>query len=240
MSKFSAFRGRMGIDGNSHQESMVDISKRRAKSYILSSPTRSDVDIVRLKDMGKTLDEQLYKKNVPSIVSNKDSFYRREILTPYDLPTVLGDYVKHQSMTYLVNETNLVDIYPNSFMIQCNYMLKIIKHERVFTGKTDWQGKPEWENIEIRYDIPCAIESKEYSIAENSAIPLPDGVINISIPYHEKLLEDVPVNYLAKFSGDTYQITSINEEKVFLGESGRFGFLVLRGQLVVDSDVKGT
>lgn len=234
MADYSAYFNRLNAQGVSHQEAMKNTTKRLAEQNIMNSPSRVDVDVLKLErnEQDETF-EIVHDETQVAIVSNKQSFYRREVLVLPDVELKMGMYLTYEDMYYLVTESNIDVIYLNSLMLLCNNMLELVgKTERVRNGADDF-GRPIWKETQKTYKIPCSIESKEYSIAERSPIPLPDGVINISIPYHKDI--KVPINYLAQFNGESYQVTSVNYEKVINKIGGeKYGYVVLRGQRVVD------
>lgn len=234
MVDYSAYFDRLSAQGGSHQEATQNFTKRQAVNYIMSSPSRVSVYVMQLmEDVESKRFELIRGYAQHAIVSNKESFYRREVLAPPGAGFHLGLYLKYEDMYYLIVESNKDDIYLNSLMVLCNYSLEIVGDVIRIRDGTDEFGRPKWKEERIVYEIPCAIESKEYSIAENSPIPLPDGVINITIPYHENI--NIPVNYMATFNGETYQVTSANEEKVIAPIGGeKYGYVVLRGQRVVN------
>lgn len=229
MDDFKAYRDRVRAISYSSQDNLITTSKRQAHTNMMDSP-----NLVVIKNM--VLEEQLDKTFIlntreykPSIVSDIDSFYKRKVLFTPDGGIPLGSYLEHRDKTYLVTRIVDDDIYPVAEMEFCNYEL-LIKGEkvRVETGKDDL-GNAKYSSHQPKYKIPCVATSKIYSILDNSQIPLPEGTINIYLPYHENV--KIPVNYEFDIHGDTFQVTTVSKINLFKDRMGTLhGYLEIRGQ----------
>lgn len=230
MSKYQAYIDRVTASGNTYQEDVMNSTKRQAYEYIMSSPTLVSIDEMELEEQSDKTFELKLKESKSSIVSDVDSFYKRTILFTPDDGVRLGSYMDYKGRTYLVTKTKEDEIYPQADVEFCNYEILIKgKDERFEIGKDEF-NKPEYEYIAVPdFTIPCVATSKIYSILDNSQIPLPEGAINIFLPYHKEI--NVPINYEFDVHGDTFQVTTINKTNLLKDVNGElYGFIEIRGQ----------
>lgn len=229
MSDFSAFRGRMNAGGNDRRESFMNSTKRQVYNYIMNSPSRRTVDEMELVEQADKTFKLMQKESKYSIVSDKETFYKRTILFLPDEGVRLGSYLQYDNKTYLTLDISDVDGYPQAFVDFCNFELLIEGEETRVEVDRDPQGRPIYENIRHDYSIPSVATSKIYSTLDNSQMPLPVGALYVYIPYHEKI--NVPINYEFDMYGDTYQITSAPKVNLLKDENGElYGYLEIRGQ----------
>lgn len=232
-SEFSAFRARMNSYGANEKEEYMNSTKIIAREKILNSPTRSDVELLQLEEQLDKTYKLTASEVKPSIVSDKETFYKRTILFLPDEGIQLGSYLKYDNKYYLTTNISDIDGYPQAFVEYCNQTIKIKGEEtKVLVGK-DSLGRPQYKTVKVEFNLPCVATSKIYSVLDNSQMPLPEGAILIYLPYHEKI--NVPVNYEFQIQDTTYQVTTVNKVNVLSDELGnKYGYIEIRGQ----SDVK--
>lgn len=235
MSDLSAFYGRMNAGGTDHRESFMSSTKRQVYNYIMNSPSRRTVDEMELVEQADKTYKLMHKESKYSIVSDKETFYKRTVLFLPDEDTKLGSYLQYDNKTYLTTNISDVDGYPQAFVEFCNFEL-LIKVEKIkIQVGTDNFGKPVWEYIGEDYTIPAVATSKIYSTLDNSQMPLPVGALYIYIPYHEKI--DIPLNYEFDMYGDTFQVTTVSKVNLLKDDNGDlYGYLEIRGQRKDDDE----
>lgn len=229
MGIYDAYRARVQAVSYTNQDDLIASTKRQAHASMMDSPNLVVVKNMVLEEQeDKTfmLSAREYK---PSIVSDVDSFYKRKVLFTPDGGIPLGSYLEHRDKTYLVMKVNDDDIYPGAEMEYCNYEIEIKGEKvKVEVGKDDL-GNAKYSSHQPKYKIPCVATSKIYSILDNSQIPLPEGAINIYLPYHENV--KIPVNYEFVIYGDTFQVTTASKINLLKDRMGILhGFLEIRGQ----------
>lgn len=229
MNDFSAFYGRMNASGIDRRDSFMNSTKRQVETYIMNSLSRRTVDEMELVEQANKTFKLMHKEAKYTIVSDKDTFYKRTILFRPDEDTQLGSYLQYDNKTYLTTNISDVDGYPQAFVEFCNFELLIkVEKIRVEVGK-DNLGRPIYDYIGEDYTIPSVATSKIYSTLDNSQMPLPVGALYVYIPYHEKI--DVPVNSEFDMYGDTFQVTTVSKVNLLKDENGKlYGYLEIRGQ----------
>jgi hypothetical protein len=200
MSDFQAYRDRVNAMGNSIQESVINNSKQLTTEQMLNSPS---LKYVKLNDGIESL---------PCIVSDEDSFNKREFLFVPDSIINVGDYIHHDTFTYLATDRNRDDIYPELTGELCNETYKIITGQTKQTVGTDDFGRPIYDYIDEVDNVPCVMTTKIYSTIDNSAIPLPDGSMMIKLPYLVGTLPKVNDEFIHHESH--YKVTTISYENV--------------------------
>lgn len=229
MSKFEAFRTRMGVNGATHQEAMMNLTKRKAHNYIMGSPSRTNVEVYRLDDIGMGELALEHDETRYAIVSDKETFYKRTILFRPDEGVELGTYLKYGDRFYLATDISDVEGYPQAFADYCNHVLKLEgKESREIVGR-DSAGRPIYKTTKPEYELPVHITSKIYSVLDNSPVPLPAGSVMIYLPYHDEML--MYVNYTFDFQGLKYIVTTVNPVNVLTNNEGRkYGYYEIRAQ----------
>lgn len=229
MSIYKAFRDRVRVNGSTYQEGVQGSSKQLQYTHIMTSPTRSSVDEMKLvKQKDGTFELEL-KESRYSIVSDIDSFYKRVILFLPDTVIKLGTYIQHKDDFYLVTKTKGNEIHPETEIQFCNFDFPIeVEKEKIMVGRDPF-GNPIWDEIGKDYTIPSVATSKIYSALDNSQMPLPVGALYVYVPYHEDI--HIPINYEFTMYGDTYQVTSAPKTHLLKNKDGTlYGYLELRGQ----------
>lgn len=215
MSDYEAQRRRIMRRGSSPGEAIVGFTKRLQVNRILDSPSLKYITI------GDDIE------NTPCIVSNENTYIKRRFLLLPDREIENGEYIHYQDFVYLVTDVTRDDIYPQAFGEFCSETFKIEAGTIREQVGTDSYGRPIYEEVTIYEEVPCTYTTKAYSAAENAPIPLPDGVVDIKIPYFKDLL--VKPNYITEYWGEKYQVTTVSYEHVFKEK----GFVEIRLQRVV-------
>lgn len=230
MSKYSAFYGRMSANGSSsNADRVADITKRRTHKLIMNSPTRRTVEHMELVEQADKTLVLMHKEDKPSIVSDKETFYKRTILWLPDEGVQLGSYLKYDDKIYLATNISDIDFYPQAYVDYCNHEIEIKGESERIIVEYDNLGRPHYKDYTPKFKIPVVITSKIYSVLDNSQMPLPEGAVILHVPYHEKV--NIPVNYEFQFQGDNYQVTTVNMVNVLTDKDGnKYGYLEVRGQ----------
>ncbi len=218
MSKYSAYRNRINATSGSFKDSVIESTKRQQEHYFLHSPSLSRVTIENEKEA------------VPCIVSNKDNFHIRKFLFLPDSIIDNGTSLIYKELRYLTTDNNMDEIYPEAVGELCNDVFKLsLESERIQVGVDDF-NRPIYEIKERAFDIPCVARTKYYSETENASIPLPAGSMIVKIPY--KVDYEIPLNYIADFNSQKFQVTNISYENVL----NDVGYIEINLQRVVTSN----
>lgn len=217
MSKYKAYRDRVRATGSSLQDATLKVTKRKATTDLMSSPTLS---YVRLND-----DVDF----TPTIASDKETFHKRTFLFVPESIINVGDYI-HQTnnATYLAVDKDIDDfgIHPQLIGELCNETFKMkVAGTEVIIGYDEFK-RPMYRTVgEQNLKIPCVMTMKVPSMIDNSAIPLPEGAMIIKIPY--KVGQIPPINYVFKYQDSlNYKVTNVSEENVING----IGYVEIRLQ----------
>lgn len=211
-----AQRRRVFKDGQNLSDGIRASTKRQQVKHLLESPSLQYIKVGDNED------------DVPCIVSNEQTFLERRFLFLPDTDIRNGEYIHHQGFIYLVTDVTLDDIYPQAFGTICPEIFKVqIGTEKRQTG-VDNYGRPEYEEVPIYLEKPCTYTTKAYSTAENAAVPLPDGVADLQIPYSEDY--KVLPNYTTEYHGEKFTVTTVSYEHVIQ----KVGYIKIRLQRVVE------
>jgi len=218
MSDFQAYRDRVNAMGNSIQESMINNSKNLTTEQIMNSPSLS---YVKLNDGIDSL---------PCIVSDKDSFNKREFLFLPDSIINVGDYIHHDTFTYLATDRMRNEIYPELTGELCNETYRVKGGQtKQIVGHDEYTSKPIYDYIDEAFDVPCVMTTKTYSTADNSPIPLPDGAAIVKLPYIEGMIPKVNDEF--DHRGSQYQVTNVSYTNVI----NEVGYIEIRLAIEVNT-----
>lgn len=216
MSKYEAYRERVGASGTSVQDAVISTTKRQTVNFIMKSPSLKYV-LLNDETEGK-----------PCIVSDKESFNKRVFLFLPDTEINVGDYIHYDTFTYLATNRKRDNLYPELTGEVCNDMYKVlIGQTKVTIGRDDF-NRPIYDYISESRDVPCVMTTKTYSTADNSAIPLPDGAMIVKLPYLEGVYPKVNDEF--KHRSGSYQVTDVSYENVI----NEVGYVEIRLALEVD------
>lgn len=229
---FDAYRARTQQDGLTHEDGLVASTKRQVHNYIQSSPSKSIVEIFNI-GKGLTDEYELISHGLKTtIVSDKETFYKRTILFEPDEVVDIGSYIKHDKRFYLMTEGSDVEIYPAGFLEFCNYTIKVPigATVEIENGK-DERDRPKYKYITPTMNIPAVVSSKIYSVLDNSQVPLPEGALMVKIPYHSTVT--LKVNDILEVFGDETKVTTIAKESLLINDNNEYyGFYTIRCQKV--------
>ncbi len=101
-------------------------------------------------------------------------------------------------------------IYRKATIKLCNTSLSLTgEPTQVDTGEKDWRGDPIYEETPGQSTIvPCIVESKIYYNQTTEAINLPDGHLQVTIPYTEH--KDIALNGVITVYNDNYKIVEVD------------------------------
>lgn len=198
MSDFQAYRDRVNATGN-----VIDNSKQLATEQIMNSPS---LKYVKLND---GIDA------IPCIVSDKDSFNKREFLFLPDTVINVGDYVHFDTFTYLATDRKRDEIYPELTGELCNseFLSKTLT-TKVLIGHDPNNNRPFYEEIEEVVYTPCLAEYQSF-INNNGTFLLPEGRLKITIKYDSS--SNLSLNREFNMYESKFKIVDINLTKVIDG-----------------------
>lgn len=217
MSKYKSYKDRIGASGSTMQEALQASTKRQNLSFIQNSPSKSSV----------RLNEEVETR--PCIVSNKESFNKRLFLFLPETIIKVGDYIHHDTFTYLATDANRDILYPELTGELCNEVFKVKGATSKVKVGEDGFGRPIYDTIAEEHEFACVMTTKTYSTADNSAIPLPEGAMIVKIPYVEDVFPKQNDEF--KIWGEDYQITDVSYINVIQG----VGYVEIRLAREVDN-----
>lgn len=205
--------------------SYLDEYKRRMRASAgLSSEnqgnnpvTLREAQINRAKDSQKrafydspTLKSVTYNNDIVYAIQSdkyKDIELQTFLFEP-NFDVKVGTLIFDGKYYYLAIMKNGDEIYPELLTKICNDTFEIpIGMEEKITK--DRYGNPIYSTVPITETVYVSLSDKDYSISNNSIIPLPSGRINIEMQYKPEYLDFFHVNYEFKHSGASYKVTDI-------------------------------
>ncbi|WP_251398436.1 hypothetical protein [Ureibacillus chungkukjangi] len=206
----------MNSYGGNIQEAVSKATKRTQEQQIIKSP---NLKYVKLNSEINPL---------PCIVSNVDGFMKRKFLFVPETSIDNGDLIHYENYTYLTVKNSESIMYPEATTEVCNesFIYKI-EGTKTNVGKDDF-GRPIYETSEPTiHNIPCVLSDKTTTTDDNSPLLLPEGTIEIKIPY--KIGQIPSENYTFEYRDSPYKVKTISYENVI----NNVGFIVMRLERVI-------
>ena len=229
--------------------SFLDEYKRRMSAYagIKNDGTQEDkpvtlrdAQINRAKDSQRktfydspTLKEISYnEKKMFAIQSDKyKDIELQTFLFEPDFDAKIGSVIHDGQYYFLAIMKNGDEIYPELLTKICNDVFEVPMGYEYKTTK-DRYGNPRTVKTAVTDTVHVSLSDKDYSISNNSIIPLPSGRINIEMQYKPEYLEHFHINYPFEHSGGQYKVTDIRVVSNAPGES----YLKVSATRVVSED----
>lgn len=159
-----------------------------------------------------TLTKVIYNGE-PVDVIKSDKYKDIELQTflfPPETPVQIGSLLNDGEYYYLAVMKNGDRIYPELLTQLCNDTFEVPMGV-VKIPFVDRFGNTKYRE-EVQTDVvPAVLSDKDYSISNNSILPLPSGRINIEMQFNEKYLEHFHINYRFEHSGGDYKVTDIRK-----------------------------
>lgn len=219
MSYFETYRSRLLSQGNSSAESVINTTKQVVNnSFDTSLSTKTvlidGVSIIAIVNQGKSSEEK-------SILFKPDTVIDK------------GTVVTIDSLNYLAMDFEANEVYPVAQVRLCNSTFPI-QSDKTQVLLTDEFGNPilndfgeqQYEWTYLTEDVPCIVEAKITSDSVEEAINLPEGRLDIIIPYRES--EGIAEGKQFSMYGSSYQIIGIDYTK----SVNKKGILTLQGKKV--------
>jgi len=208
MSKYQHYIDRVNSGGLTPTEITSNRTALQVEKAFMNSRTLSKVQINRSEELTNA---------IVSRVKTEGNFSKRRFLLKPFSDVGLGFYVHHKGKFYLSTEIIEDDFFPELVCELCNAEFPLLTgSEKKTIGRDDF-NRPITKNVQTIENVPCVLTTKAYSMIDNSPISLPEGSLNILIPYNP--LIEVKVNYEIVVRGDTYKVTTVSHENV-IGEVG--------------------
>jgi hypothetical protein len=222
----ASYRKRVLSTGKNIKEGTLYETKMNQFSYILDSPSRSDV-IINMDEVNP----------LPSIVSDIDTFEYRKFLFCPDLKLYIGDYICHDNFVYLAIKQTTDSAFPQLYGQLCNFDFPLEQRIKETQIGTKPNGEPIMKK-EITYlTKPCVMTTNIYSTFGNSQIVLPEGSMMIYLPYAEH--EPIPqLNQVIDTENAQYKVADLSYQKVIQFGSKRKGYIEIRLQRVMNTNDK--
>lgn len=213
MNDFETYRNRINASGSNMQNAIYEASKRKVINDLLNSPTLTEVHL------------NFQSTTYLAIVSDKETFHKRTVLFMPETIVNVGDYVLYDGFTYLATDCKRDMLYPQLYVELCNEKFPLIKEgTKTITGYDEFKRPIYQTTSPTTIQIPCVMETKIYSIVDNSAIPLPDGAMMMKLPYNP---DQIPkVNYIITVHNAQYKVTTVSFENVI----NNVGYIEMRLQ----------
>lgn len=200
---FESYRSRTVADGPTNREAVQNMTKRQMVNYMLDSPSLSYVSLGLENN-----------DDVPALVHDVDTFHIRRFLFLPDTEVNIGDYLVHDGYRYLATDKIDNDIYPQLIGEVCNIDFPIYTETKRTKVGVDGLGRPIYKTDVINIVKPCVMDTKIYSQANNSPIPLPDGAMIVKLPYSTEDNQTPNINSTVMIYNEQYKITTISYENV--------------------------
>lgn len=216
MSKYQHYLDRVNSGGTTPTERTTSRTFSQVEKAFMNSRTLSEIFINRSNEI---------VHSIVSRVKTEGNFSKRRFLLKPKSKVELGYYVSYKDNHYLATEIIADEFFPELVCELCNAEFPLLLGKnKVITGKDDF-GRPIESIVPILENIPCVLTTKTYSIIDNAPISLPEGSLNIKIPYNPQ--HPVGVNYEINIRNSTYKVTTISYENVV----NEVGFIDIRLQV---------
>lgn len=165
-----------------------------------------------------------------AIVKQEKKSEEKIIILRPDNRIELGSIIRINDFNYLaINSLSngIYSIYPTTKVKLCNSTYHLPgKIEKVQIGVNEF-GLPIWDYVESEpILLPCVVETTITSDDTNEAINLPEGTIQVTLPFTEH--EDLTESKKFTMYGSSYEIIGIDYTKVVNSS----GLLVIKGKKV--------
>lgn len=213
MSYFETYRSRLLSQGNSSAESVINSTKQVINNSFDSSLSARTVLIEGL--------------SITVIVNQGKNSEEKSILFKPDTVINIGTVVIIDSFNYLVMDFEANEVYPVAKLKLCNSTFPIQSDKtQVLKGYNEFD-EPIYEYTESPPEnVPCIVEAKIISDSVEEAINLPEGRLNVVIPFREH--PDIAEGKQFTMYGSSYQIIGIDYTK----SVNKKGILTLQGKKV--------
>jgi len=203
MNKYQSYFNRLEANGSTKQEAKLNTTKRQQYNNFMNSNTLSEVYVNKETDP---------VHSIVSRIKTQGNFNKRRFLFKPDTPVGLGYFVEYNGFFYLSTEIVDSEIFPELIGELCNAEFPLQTDTKKEIIGYDDNKRPIPKITPVIENIPCVLTTKTYSAIENSLISLPEGTLNIKIPYNPTHV--IKINYEIKMRGNTYKVTTISYENV--------------------------
>lgn len=151
--------------------------------------------------------------DVPTATIKSDKYKNIELQTFLFEPQKdikIGSLIYDGELYYLAVDKNGSKIYPELLAQVCNDVFEVpmgVETKEV----VDRFGNIKYKDTPITETVHVSLTDKDYSISNNSLLPLPSGRINIEMQYKPEYLEFFKINYRFEHSGGDYKVTDIRK-----------------------------
>lgn len=203
MDIYDKYTKRLGLSDRATVQAQIDRSVNNEDRVFATSPSFYQVDID-----GEIIDTIINKTNLHN---------RKKIHFRKDYEAQIGNIVTFKNMKYLLLETDEDEIDSFGIMEECNHFLEIEtgEVEKVEIGKDDF-GRPIYEDVYVTKDEPCIVRDKYYSSNDNSALPLPDGKLEVLMKYQD--VHNIDVNEDIRLYDKKYKVADMGYTDVIDGQ----------------------
>ena len=151
--------------------------------------------------------------DIPTATIKSDKYKNIELQTflfEPELDIKIGSLIYDGELHFLAIDKNGSKIYPELLTQICNDVFEVPMGKEVKETK-DRYGNIKYIETPITETIHVSLTDKDYSISNNSLLPLPSGRINIEMQYKPEYLEFFHINYEFEHSGGDYKVTDIRQ-----------------------------
>lgn len=213
MSYFDTYRSRLLSQGNSSAESVINTTKQVVNNSFDTSLSAKTILVDGV--------------SMIAIVNQGDTSEEKSILFKPDTVIDKGTVVTIDSLNYLAMDFEANEVYPVAQVKLCNSTFPIQSDKtQVLKGYNEFD-EPIYEYTESPPEnVPCIVEAKITSDSVEEAINLPEGRLNVVIPFREH--PDIAEGKQFTMYGSSYQIIGIDYTK----SVNKKGILTLQGKKV--------
>lgn len=203
MDSIDKFAKRMKRRGSNSTDATIRSSLRSANELFSTSPSYYKVEVNGEK--------------VEAIVNRTRDYSQKLVHFRPDYDIQVGSLVNHEDQMYLILEKDKDEIFSFATMEECNSTIKVQvgDKEKILVG-TESNGRPVYDYKTNYKDEPCIASDKYYTASANTALPLPDGKIDILLKYQE--LPNLQMNDEFIMYEKTYKVADVSYTKVYKGE----------------------
>lgn len=211
MNYFETYKTRLQAYGNNSEEAYINgtkhvINKSFDESLFSTVIPIDDVDTDVIINQGRNSDEKI-------------------ILLRPDCSTYRGAIAKIEGFNFLIIDFDRNKVYPIAKAQICNNTFTIKGEPTQTIIGYDHRGAPIYETVQGEdFEIPCIAETRVFSATENQPINLPEGRLQVTLPYVENSALEIDKEFT--MYGTNYKIINVDKTKSING----IGLIIITGQ----------
>lgn len=204
MDAFERYIYRVGRNGADPNASTMNSTKKSLNKLFHTSPSYSQVLLNNIL--------------TDAIVYHEENYNEKTILFRPDTNVNIGSVVGFDGSTYLVTEFFDRELDPKAKIWLCNFSISLLTQEVCnVVGQNDFGEDIIVCNPSNIIYLPCIVERSTVTSNSESAINLPEGKANVTIPF--TINDNIKIGESIELYTEKYEIQDIDYTKS-LGEHG--------------------